>query len=157
MYGITEATAREHGYKGNMKDFKLEEAKYIYKTSYFDKFGFDKIQNTKIATELCEFTVNTGRGKSAVKFLQRAFNLLNKNIHLDEDGILGTNTAQTINNYKFYKSLYKIMNILQGIYYISISEDDDVIVKILNRRNRAVIESDTSSDEELLMVRQTHP
>ena len=127
MYGITEATARAHGFKGNMKGLKLEEAKYIYKNSYFENYGFDKIQNTKIASELFEFTVNTGRGKSAVKFLQRSFNILNKNIFLKEDGILGDITAQTINNYKFYKSLYKTMNILQGIYYISITEDDDVL------------------------------
>lgn len=127
MYGITEVTARDHGYQGEMKNLTLEEAKKIYNQSYFSNYGFDKVQNTKIAGELFEFTVNTGRGKTAVKFLQRAFNLLNKNIHLEEDGILGPMTASTINNYKFYKSLFKVMNLLQGMYYISITEDDDTL------------------------------
>ena len=125
MYGITKATARAHGYKGDMSSLKLEEAKYIYEHSYFNNCGFDKIQNTKIATELTEFYVNTGRHKTAVSFLQRSFNLLNKNINLKEDGILGDKTAQTINNYKYYKSLHTVMNILQGSYYISLAEGDD--------------------------------
>ena len=123
-YGITEATARHHGYKGNMMDLTEENAKYIYEHFFFNNHGFDKIQNTKIAEELFEFTINTGRNKTAVEFLQRSFNLLNKNIHLIEDGILGDNTAHTINNYKYYKSLHKTMNILQGSYYIAITEND---------------------------------
>ena len=31
-YGITQRTAREHGYTGDMRDLTLEEAKDIYKT-----------------------------------------------------------------------------------------------------------------------------
>ena len=123
-YGITEATARRHGYNGNMRDLPLNEAKYIYEHFFFNNYGFDKIQNTKIASELFDFTINTGRNRTAVEFLQRSFNLLNKNIHLVEDGILGDNTAHTINNYKYYKSLYRVQNILQGAYYIAITEDD---------------------------------
>lgn len=136
MYGITEAVAREAGYDGDMQSLSLEFAKRVYKANYFDAYGFGKIQNTKIAGELFEFTVNTGRGVSAVKFLQRAYNLLNKNINLEEDGILGDRTAQTINSYKFYKSLFKVLNIFQGMYYISNAEDDDKAKEdLLNHKN----------------------
>lgn len=136
MYGITEEVAREAGYAGKMEELSLELARSIYKTKYFENYGFGKIQNTKIAGELFEFTVNTGRGKLAVMFLQRAYNLLNKNINLVEDGQLGDKTANTINSYKFYKSLFKVLNIFQGMYYISIAEDDMVAKEfLLNHKN----------------------
>jgi lysozyme family protein len=123
-YGITKDVARENGYYGDMRNLSLEEARDIYNERFFKFYGFDTIQNTKIAGELFEFTVNTGRGASAVRFLQRAYNLLNKNITLIEDGKLGPKTAQTINSYKFYKSLYKVLNIFQGMYYIFLAEND---------------------------------
>jgi len=134
-YGITKVVARENGYYGDMMDLTLQEAKDIYEEKYYKNYGFDKIQNTKIAGELFEFTVNTGRGKHAVKFLQRSYNLLNKNIQLLEDGILGPKTAQTINSYKFYKSLYKTLNIFQGMYYIFLAEDDtEAMDALLNHK-----------------------
>ena len=136
MYGITEAVARDAGYDGDMKGLSLDFAKSIYKENYFDNYGFGKIQNTKIAGELFEFTVNTGRGVTAVKFLQRAYNLLNKNINLNEDGILGDRTAQTISSYICYKSLFKVLNIFQGTYYIYVAEDDkEAKERLLNHSN----------------------
>lgn len=123
-YGITKETAIRYGYHGNMRDMPLGTAKNIYERGFFKKYHFEKIQNTKIAGELFEFTVNSGRGKTAVKFLQRAYNALNKNIILIEDGILGEHTARTINSYKFYKSLYKVLNVFQGMYYIFSAEED---------------------------------
>jgi len=126
MYGVTEQVARSAGYQGKMENLSLETAKNIYKTKFFDKYEFGKIQNSKIAGELFEFTVNTGRGNLAIKFLQRSFNLLNKNISLEENGVLGNDTVDSINSYKFYKSLFKVLNIFQGMYYISIAEDDSL-------------------------------
>jgi len=137
-FGITIDVARENDYFGDMKDLSLEQAHKIYEIEYFHKYGFEQIQNTKIAGELFEFTVNTGRGKTAVKFLQRAYNLLNKNIQLTEDGILGRKTAQTINSYKYYKSLFKVLNIFQGMYYIFLAEDDkDAKAELLKHRERS--------------------
>ena len=130
-FGITEEVARAHGYTGSMRDLSLEFAKRIYYESYFVKYGFQHIQNTKIAGELFEFTVNTGRGKTAVKFLQRAYNALNKNYQLKEDGILGHHTASSVNKYKFYKSIYKVLNIFQGMYYISLAENDSELKRSL--------------------------
>ncbi|OUJ77248.1 hypothetical protein BXA17_19190, partial [Acinetobacter baumannii] len=40
-FGITEAVARENGYKGNMKDLPLEFAKSIYKKQYWLEPRFD--------------------------------------------------------------------------------------------------------------------
>lgn len=130
-YGITVAVARENGYTGSMRELPLETAKRIYEKKYFEKYNFQLIQNTKIAGELFEFTVNTGRGKLASKFLQRAYNLLNKNIFLTEDGEIGNNTAKTVNEYKYYKSLFKVMNIFQGMFYIHLAEADMVSIEKL--------------------------
>jgi len=136
-FGITIEVARENDYFGEMKDLTTDKAYEIYEKEYFHKYGFEQIQNTKIAGELFEFTVNTGRGKNAVKFLQRAYNLLNKNIQLIEDGILGQKTAKTINSYKYYKSLFKVLNIFQGMYYIFSAEDDkDAKTDLLKHKER---------------------
>jgi len=123
-YGITEKVAREFGYNGDMKMLPLELAEEIYEKLYWTPYKFDLIRNSKIASELFEFTVNTGDGKLASKILQRSYNVLNKNIQLKEDGIIGKHTSDTINMYKFYKSLFKTMNIFQGMFYIALAESD---------------------------------
>ena len=106
-----------------MEDFTKEDALEIYYKEYWKKPHFDYIKNSKIATELFEFGVNAGV-KTSVKILQRAYNLLNTNDIIKEDGILGSITAHRVNNYKYYKSLFKVMNILQGMYYIALAEND---------------------------------
>lgn len=94
--------------------------------------GYDKIKNSKISGEMFEFAINSGDTKLGVILLQRSYNTLNKNIQLKEDGILGEMTSQAVNFYKFYKSLFKVMNILQGMYYISRAEkvEDEFSLKI---------------------------
>jgi lysozyme family protein len=111
----------------DVKDLTLNEVKEIYYNYFYKKYNFDLIQNKLIAFELFEFTVNTGNHRLAVKNLQRAFNVLNENILLEEDGILGPKTANAINNYKFYKSLYKVLNVFQGIYYIALAEENKTL------------------------------
>jgi len=54
---------------------------------------------------------------------------LNKNINLKEDGKIGEITANTVNSYKFYKSLFKVMNIFQGLFYIALAEGDSETLK----------------------------
>ena len=129
MYGITEAVARNFGYVGEMRDLPLDIAEDIYMEQYWTPYKFDLVKNSKIAGELFEFTVNTGDGRLASKILQRSYNLLNKNIQLAEDGAIGPHTASTVNSYKFYKSLFKVMNIFQGQFYIALAEGDSETLK----------------------------
>jgi len=126
-WGITESVAREFGYNGDMKNFSKEDAIKIYYDKYWKEPGFFRIRNSKIASELFEFGVNSGTS-TAVKVLQRAYNTLNQNDIIDEDGMLGPVTASKVNNYKFYKSLYKCMNILQGMFYIALAEGDKDLI-----------------------------
>jgi lysozyme family protein len=132
-YGITETVARDFGYTGKMEDLPLKLAEEIYMKQYWSPYKFDLIKNSKIAGELFEFTVNTGNGKLASKILQRSYNLLNKNIFLEEDGIIGPHTANTVNSYKFYKSLFKVMNIFQGQFYIALAENDSELMDNLKK------------------------
>jgi len=48
-YGITEATARAHGYIGDMRDLPLDLAKKIYKESYWDVARLDEVDSQLIA------------------------------------------------------------------------------------------------------------
>ena len=41
-YGITEATARAHGYTGDMRELPLDVAREIYKKSYWDIARLDE-------------------------------------------------------------------------------------------------------------------
>ncbi|MGK7253311.1 glycoside hydrolase family 108 protein [Acinetobacter baumannii] len=76
-YGITEAVARENGYKGSMKDLPLDVAKSIYKQQYWTAPRFDQVNavSSAVAEELLDTGVNCGTG-FAKPLLQRALNLL---------------------------------------------------------------------------------
>lgn len=130
-YGITEALARKYGYIGSMENLSKETAIQIYKKEFWDRGNFSLIKDSRISTELFEFSVNSGNIKLAVKFLQRAYNTLNEN-NIKEDGILGPNTASKINNFKYPKLIVKMMNVFQGMFYCALSEDNKTVMNDLN-------------------------
>ena len=78
-WGITEAVARAHGYRGDMKTFPRDEAVALYKRIYWIRPGIDRIGDLApaIAAEMFDTGVNMGPG-IAVSFLQRALNALNR-------------------------------------------------------------------------------
>lgn len=78
-WGITEAVARAHGYRGDMRGFPREEAVPIYERVYWIRPGFDRVAPIApdIAAELFDTGVNMGPAV-AVSFLQRALNALNR-------------------------------------------------------------------------------
>ena len=59
-FGITEATARRLGYKGDMKDLTLDQAKKLYYDHYWKCWNYDKIEDERIATEMFDQAVNMG-------------------------------------------------------------------------------------------------
>jgi lysozyme family protein len=79
-WGVTEAVARAHGYRGDMRDFPRDEAVGIYRRLYWQKPGFDRIATKlpRVAAELFDTGVNMGPA-TAVGFLVRALNALNRN------------------------------------------------------------------------------
>ena len=78
-WGITEAVARAHGYRGDMRVFPRDEAVVLYRRIYWLRPGFDRIAPIApdVAAELFDTGVNMGPGV-AVMFLQRALNALNR-------------------------------------------------------------------------------
>ena len=78
-WGITEAVARAHGWRGAMRDYPREEAAAVYRRIYWLRPGFDRIaaHAPRVAEELFDTGVNMGPA-IAVGFLQRALNALNR-------------------------------------------------------------------------------
>jgi lysozyme family protein len=87
MYGVTKATARAHGYKGNMIDLPLSAAKLIYKSSYWDSVRADELPDA-VRFDTFDAAVNSGP-KQAIKFLQKAAGV-------NDDGVIGPKTLSAV-------------------------------------------------------------
>lgn len=123
-YGITENTARAHGYKGDMIDLPLAIAKAIYKKSYWDINRLDQINNYEIQFELFDTGVNCGTG-TALKFMQEAYNLLNKGNPLAVDGKIGPDTISALNKFAKPARVVKVANAVQGEYYLKLARKNE--------------------------------
>lgn len=131
MYGITERVARKYGYEGQMKHLTKPFAKHIYKVGYWDSIDLDDVAkiSEKVALEMFDTSVNMG-DKRAVEFLQRSLNVLNiKEQVYDDltiDGIMGPATLgaleQHIGHRRSDEVLYKMLNALQGAFYVELAE-----------------------------------
>lgn len=80
MYGITEAVAREVGYRGNMQELPLDLAKRIYRERYWNAVRADELP-AGIRYLMFDAAVNSGPRQS-ILWLQRA-------LGVTADGILG--------------------------------------------------------------------
>ncbi|TMS48198.1 glycoside hydrolase family 108 protein [Acinetobacter lwoffii] len=133
-YGITESVARANGYKGNMKDLPESLARDIYRKQYWIQPRFDQVNTISplVAEELLDTGVNCGVG-FAKPTLQRALNLLNNQgkggwPDLVVDGVYGPATLNALKTYlakrgkEGEKTLWKVLNIMQGNRYIEICE-----------------------------------
>ena len=80
MYGITEAVAREVGYRGNMAELPLDLAKRIYKDRYWDAVRADDLP-ASIRYLMLDAAVNSGPRQS-ILWLQKA-------LGVTADGVLG--------------------------------------------------------------------
>ncbi len=130
MWGITEQVARANGYSGPMSSMPRAAAANIYKEQYWFGPQFDQVAvlNPGIAEELLDTGVNMGTGV-AVKFLQRALNVLNRgaSIYPDiiVDGRIGKMTLFALETYLANRSsevLMRLLNSQQGVRYMELSE-----------------------------------
>ena len=123
MYGWTEKRLKEIGYDRDIKDFSLKDAKRLYHKYYWLNPGINQIKNRYIAIEVFEQGVNMGPGE-AIKRLQKAYNLLTGD-NIAEDGIIGAETLQAVNTYKYPNAIYNELNILQGEKYNKLVKKDE--------------------------------
>ncbi|ANZ48184.1 endolysin [Erwinia phage vB_EamM_Asesino] len=132
-HGITIATAREFGYKGNMRDLTVEQALDIYDRGWWQRMRLDQIlaMNVMLADRLFDFGINAGRA-NAIKSLQRILNVLNRQGKLysdiDADGGIGQLTLTALAGFikaRGADGLNRLMFALtchQVSYYTEISE-----------------------------------
>lgn len=82
-YGITEAVAREVGYRGDMRELPLELAKRIYQDRYWDAVRADELP-ASVRYAVFDAAVNSGP-RQAIRWLQRA-------VGAADDGVIGPQT-----------------------------------------------------------------
>jgi lysozyme family protein len=135
MYGITVAVARAHGYTGPMRSLSLDEAKRIYKKSYWDIIKLDDVAaiSERIAMKMFDIGVNMGT-TYAVRFLQSGLNIFNRrgkdypDIIVDDK--IGVNTLGALKAFIKLRKLngeivlLKDLNVQQGMRYREISKDN---------------------------------
>jgi lysozyme family protein len=148
-YGITEAVARAYGYRGEMRDLSLSDAREIYKLRFWDAMRLDEIaaMSEIIALELFDTAVNQGTG-AAGTYLQRSLNALNQEGKLypdvSVDGSVGRMTVAALREYLGRRGkdgeqvMLRALNSLQGAFYIELAEKrskDEAYVygQLLNR------------------------
>jgi lysozyme family protein len=132
-WGITEAVARAHGYRGDMRTFPREDAVALYKRIYWIRPRFHHIGeiSPKIATELFDTGVNMGPGVAA-SFLRRALNALNRGAsdYADIPPGVGVDDVTVAALTTFLKKraphgeavLLKALEALQGERYLDLAE-----------------------------------
>lgn len=87
-YGITEAVAREVGYRGDMRDLPLNLAKRIYRERYWDAVKAEQLP-AQVRYLVFDAAVNSGVGQAA-RWLQRA-------VGVKDDGMIGPQTLLALN------------------------------------------------------------
>jgi lysozyme family protein len=131
-WGITNVTAKLHGYSGAMKDLPLEKARDIYKKSYWDRPKFNEVAaySSEIAIKLFDIGVNMGVNQAA-KFLQCAINVLSRKSALYKklkiDGIIGSRTFSALEHLDYQidkQSLLKMISGQQTVFYMGLCDSN---------------------------------
>lgn len=132
-WGITEAVARAHGYRGEMRNFPRADAVGIYHQIYWLRPGFAEVAAIApvVAAELFDTGINMGPSV-AVAFLQRALNALNRGTSDYADIVAGPRVDQpTITALRSFldkrrpggeRVLMKALEALQGERYLDLAE-----------------------------------
>lgn len=133
-WGITKAVALRHGYAGDMRSFPRSAAAAIYKQVYWRSPSLDLIADRapRLAEELFDTGINMGTG-TAVGFLQRALNALNRNKadyeDIKVDRTIGNATIGALDAFLAKRGkasaeavLIKAVEALQGAHYLRLAE-----------------------------------
>lgn len=133
-FGVTEAVARAHGFRGSMRMFPREEALAVYRRLYWLRPRFDQVAQRapRVAAELFDTGVNMGPSVAAT-FLQRALTALNRNgkdfADLVPDGRIGPATLGSLDGFLDVRGkrggetvLLHALEALQGERYVRLAE-----------------------------------
>lgn len=117
-WGITLATAREHGYTGDMRALPRSLAASIYAGRYWHSLELDAIAQLSpdLATVMFDFGVNSGTGRPG-EYLQVQLNVLNDRGRLYEDivvdGAVGNNTLTALRSFAGVRGEYGLSLLAQ--------------------------------------------
>ena len=132
-WGITEAVARAHGYRGAIRALPRDEAAAIYRRLYWLRPRFDQVgqRAPRLAAEMFDTGVNMGPAVAAT-FLQRALTALNRNGRdypdLVPDGRIGPRTLAALDGFLAIRGktgetvLLRAIEALQGERYLRLAE-----------------------------------
>jgi lysozyme family protein len=132
-FGITQATARENGYTGDMRNLTRQMALDIYKKGWWDRMRLDRILawNPLLADRMFDFGINAGRA-NCIKSLQRILNVLNRQgklyADISADGGIGPATMTALEGFLKARGLDGFNRLMfaltshQVSYYTEISE-----------------------------------
>jgi lysozyme family protein len=133
-FGVTEAVARAHGYRGAMRHFPRDEALAIYRRLYWLRPRFDQVARRapRVAAELFDTGVNMGPAVAAT-FLQRALTALNRQgkdfADLVPDSRVGPATLAALDGFLDARGarggetvLLRALEALQGERYLRLAE-----------------------------------
>jgi lysozyme family protein len=115
----------------DIKNLTEYEAVAIYHRDYWMRMRLDEVRHNAVALEMFDTGVNLGC-RMAVRIAQGALKLFKVDIVVD--GLVGPNTIAAINNYRDVHSLVKLMNILQGAYYLLGKENIDEVIPLVRER-----------------------
>lgn len=138
-YGVTKKSAERakqfwhlYNWDGNISTMPKQFAQdwYVYDYYLAPKFNLVAEKSLMIAEELFDSAVNTGQW-TASKWLQQLLNVLNDQQKyykdISEDGKIGSGTISALTSYlnkrgtQGEKVLHKMLNIMQGSYYINLA------------------------------------
>lgn len=106
-----------------IKNLTLEQAEDLYFQHFWQKNKYNAINSQKIANKVFDTAVNLG-AKSANRFLQQTLNIIIFNgIKIDEDGVVGSKTIDTINlldGEDVDNNILKVYSLLQKEHYFKI-------------------------------------
>lgn len=132
-WGITQATARAHGYTGDIRNLTREQALAILEADYWYGPRFDQVAAVSpvIAAELCDTGVNMGPSVQ-VKWFQRWLNVFNNQQQfypdLITDGQIGPRSISALKSFLAKRGsegetvLLRALNCSQGQRYLELAE-----------------------------------
>lgn len=150
-WGITERTARAHGYAGDMRDFPRAAAVRLYLALYWSAPGFSTVHlhHPELAVRLADFGVLAGPA-TAAKQLQRALNVLNRGgkdyQDMAVDGGIGPKTIAALKAFLKLRGadgcrvLLGMVAAMQSVYLVELAErrPKDEVFQFGWQLNRAI-------------------
>jgi len=104
----------------DIRAMSVDDAEHIYRTLWWDRFGYGKIVDQALATKVFDLAVNMG-ARQAHRLLQRACRAVGKPV--TEDGLLGPVTLAAVNELPAQAVLAALRSEAAGFYRVLIAAD----------------------------------